>query len=82
MARYADIDRKTGETLVGVKINLDGTGVTTLDTGVPFLNHMLDQVARHGLIDLDIHATGELHIDAHHTVEDIGITFGQAMCGR
>lgn len=79
MARIAKIDRKTGETLVAVSINLDGTGVAALNTGVPFMDHMLDQVSRHGLIDLDIQASGDLHIDAHHTVEDVGITFGKAM---
>lgn len=79
MARTAQIERNTNETEVKIAINLDGTGVAKLDTGVPFLDHMLDQIARHGLIDLDIHATGDLYIDAHHIVEDVGITFGQAM---
>lgn len=77
--RTAVIERKTSETGIRVAINLDGTGSGTFVTGVPFLEHMLDQVARHGLIDLDIKAHGDLHIDAHHTVEDIGITLGQAM---
>ena len=76
--RQATVERNTLETQVQVKINLDGTGECKLDTGVPFLEHMLDQVARHGLIDLEIKAVGDLHIDAHHTVEDIGITLGQA----
>jgi len=76
--RQASVERNTLETQIQVKINLDGTGECKLDTGVPFLEHMLDQVARHGLIDLEIKAKGDLHIDAHHTVEDIGITLGQA----
>lgn len=76
--RTAKVIRNTLETQVTVSLNLDGTGVSTLNTGVPFLDHMLDQIARHGLIDLEISATGDLHIDAHHTVEDTGITFGQA----
>lgn len=79
MSRTAEIERNTLETQVSIKLNLDGTGVSSLETGVPFLDHMLDQVARHGLIDLDIKATGDLEIDAHHTVEDIGITLGQAI---
>lgn len=77
--RTATITRRTSETQIRVSLNLDGTGQARFETGVPFLDHMLDQIARHGLIDLDIHATGDLHIDAHHTVEDIGITLGQAM---
>lgn len=77
--RTADVTRHTKETQIRVAINLDGTGRQTIDTGVPFLDHMLDQIARHGLIDLDIKATGDLHIDAHHTVEDVGITLGQAL---
>ncbi len=77
--RQASVERNTLETQIQVKVNLDGTGECTLDTGVPFLEHMLDQVARHGLIDLEIRAKGDLHIDAHHTVEDIGITLGQAV---
>ena len=76
--RSAQVSRSTLETQITVAINLDGSGVAHLDTGVPFLDHMLDQVARHGLIDLEISAKGDLHIDAHHTVEDTGITFGQA----
>jgi imidazoleglycerol-phosphate dehydratase len=76
--RTASVTRNTLETQITVKISLDGTGVSKLDTGVPFLDHMLDQIARHGLIDLDIAATGDLQIDAHHTVEDTGITLGQA----
>ncbi|KPK12615.1 MAG: imidazoleglycerol-phosphate dehydratase [Acidithiobacillales bacterium SG8_45] len=78
-ARTANISRNTNETQITVSVNLDGTGVSKLETGVPFLEHMLDQVARHGLIDLEIKAAGDLHIDAHHTVEDIGITLGQAI---
>ena len=76
--RQASVERNTLETQIQVSVNLDGTGECKLDTGVPFLEHMLDQIARHGLIDLDITAKGDLHIDAHHTVEDIGITLGQA----
>jgi imidazoleglycerol-phosphate dehydratase len=76
--RQATVSRDTLETQIKVTVNLDGTGVCKLNTGVPFLEHMLDQVTRHGLIDLDITAKGDLHIDAHHTVEDIGITLGQA----
>lgn len=76
--RTATVTRNTLETQITVNLNLDGTGVAKLATGVPFLDHMLDQIARHGLIDLDIQAKGDLHIDAHHTVEDTGITFGQA----
>jgi imidazoleglycerol-phosphate dehydratase len=78
-ARTASISRNTKETQITVAVNLDGTGVASVDTGVPFLEHMLDQVARHGLIDLEIKASGDLHIDAHHTVEDVGITLGQAV---
>ncbi len=77
--RTAEITRNTNETRIRVAINLDGTGKQTIDTGVPFLDHMLDQIARHGLIDLDIKAEGALHIDAHHTVEDVGITLGMAI---
>lgn len=77
--RKATINRNTLETQITVAINLDGTGESRFDTGVPFLDHMMDQIARHGLIDLDIKAVGDLHIDAHHTVEDIGITLGQAV---
>jgi imidazoleglycerol-phosphate dehydratase len=76
--RQAQVNRNTLETQINLKVNLDGSGNAKLDTGVPFLDHMLDQVARHGMIDLDIDAKGDLHIDAHHTVEDIGITLGQA----
>src|ERR1035437_1231517 len=76
--RSAKVSRNTLETKISVELNLDGTGQQKLNTGVPFLEHMLDQIARHGLIDLDINAKGDLHIDAHHTVEDIGITLGQA----
>ncbi len=76
--RTAEVQRNTKETQIRVRLNLDGTGVATLATGIPFLEHMLDQVARHGMVDLDIEAKGDLHIDAHHTVEDIGITLGQA----
>ncbi len=76
--RTAQVSRDTLETQITVTINLDGTGKATLNTGVPFFDHMLEQIARHGLIDLDIQAKGDLHIDAHHTVEDVGITFGQA----
>jgi len=76
--RVAQVKRDTLETQIQVKVNLDGTGQSSFETGVPFLDHMLDQVARHGMVDLDIQANGDLHIDAHHTVEDIGITLGQA----
>ncbi|MCG3185681.1 MAG: Histidine biosynthesis bifunctional protein HisB [Rhodocyclaceae bacterium] len=77
--RSADVRRTTLETDVRVKIDLDGSGASRLASGVPFLDHMLEQLARHGVIDLDIEARGDLHIDAHHTVEDIGITLGQAI---
>lgn len=76
--RQAQVTRNTLETQIGINLNLDGTGRAVLNTGVPFLDHMLDQIARHGLLDLEIKAKGDLHIDAHHTVEDIGITLGQA----
>lgn len=77
--RQAEISRNTLETQVRVRLDLDGTGKANLATGVPFLDHMLDQVARHGMIDLEVEAKGDLHIDAHHTVEDVGITLGQAI---
>ena len=76
--RQASINRQTNETQIKVNINLDGTGKCKLNTGVPFLEHMLEQISRHGIIDLDIEAKGDLHIDAHHTVEDIGISLGMA----
>jgi len=76
--RTAQVQRNTAETQISVSINLDGNGKTKLASGVPFLDHMLDQIARHGFIDLEVSAQGDLHIDAHHTVEDIGITIGQA----
>ena len=76
--RTADVERNTNETQIRVRLNLDGKGVAKLATGIPFLEHMLDQVARHGMLDLEVEAKGDLHIDAHHTVEDIGITIGQA----
>ena len=79
MTRTAEITRNTSETQIRVALNLDGTGVQKLNTGVPFLDHMLDQIARHGLIDLEVEAVGDLHIDAHHTVEDTGITLGMAV---
>lgn len=76
--RIAEVYRETLETQIKIKINLDGTGQFSADTGVPFLEHMMDQIARHGLMDLDIEANGDIYIDDHHTVEDIGITLGQA----
>ena len=76
--RIATVARDTLETQISVSINLDGTGQSSLETGIPFLDHMLDQIARHGLVDLEIKASGDLHIDDHHTVEDIGISLGQA----
>ena len=79
MTRTAEITRNTNETQIRVAINLDGTGRQKLNTGVPFLDHMLDQIARHGMIDLEVEAVGDLHIDAHHTVEDTGITLGMAI---
>ena len=79
MNRTADITRDTKETQIRVVVNLDGKGISKLDSGIPFLDHMIDQIARHGLIDIELKATGDLHIDAHHTVEDIGITLGQAI---
>ena len=77
--RRAEVTRQTAETRIRVAIDLDGTGKSVFASGVPFLDHMLDQIARHGLIDLEVEAHGDLHIDAHHTVEDIGITIGQAL---
>jgi len=77
--RTAAVTRNTAETKISVSVNLDGKGRSKLATGVPFLDHMLDQVARHGLLDLEVEAKGDLHIDAHHTVEDIGIAIGQAV---
>jgi len=77
--RKATVERNTLETRITVTVNLDGTGQTEFETGVPFLEHMLDQIARHGMVDLAIKAVGDLHIDDHHTVEDIGITLGQAV---
>jgi len=79
LMRQAEITRNTLETQVRVRLDLDGRGQARLASGVPFLDHMLDQVARHGMIDLEVEAKGDLHIDAHHTVEDIGIAFGQAL---
>ncbi|AQS51643.1 MAG TPA: imidazoleglycerol-phosphate dehydratase HisB [Paenalcaligenes hominis] len=77
--RTAEVTRNTSETRIRVSINLDGTGRQSLNSGVPFLDHMLDQIARHGMIDLDVHCDGDTHIDDHHTVEDIGIALGQAI---
>jgi imidazoleglycerol-phosphate dehydratase len=77
--RTAKADRKTAETQIALSVNVDGCGKASVDTGIPFLDHMLDQVARHGMLDLDIQARGDLQVDAHHTVEDIGITLGQAV---
>ena len=77
--RTAEVSRNTAETKITVKLNLDGTGESNLSTGIGFFDHMLDQIARHALIDLDIQADGDLHIDGHHTVEDVGITLGQAV---
>jgi imidazoleglycerol-phosphate dehydratase len=78
LERVAFVQRNTSETQIGVRVNLDGTGASSLATGIGFFDHMLDQIARHGLIDLEIKAVGDLHIDGHHTVEDVGITLGQA----
>ena len=77
--RTAEVTRQTAETQITVKLNLDGTGQSRIATGIGFFDHMLDQIARHGLIDMDIQAQGDLHIDGHHTVEDVGITLGQAV---
>jgi imidazoleglycerol-phosphate dehydratase len=77
--RQAAVSRDTLETQITVSVNLDGSGKSSFDTGLPFLEHMLDQVARHGMMDIDVQAKGDLHIDGHHTVEDIGITLGQAV---
>ena len=79
LQRRAEVVRNTNETQIRVTLNLDGTGAAKLATGIGFFDHMLDQIARHGLIDLDIQAAGDLHIDGHHTVEDVGITLGQAV---
>jgi imidazoleglycerol-phosphate dehydratase len=79
MNRTAEVTRNTNETQITVKVNLDGTGTANLSNGIGFFDHMLDQIARHGLMDLDIKAVGDLHIDGHHTVEDVGITLGQAV---
>ncbi len=79
MNRSAEVSRNTLETQISIRLDLDGSGKAEFQTGLPFLDHMLDQVARHGLVDLNIEAKGDLHIDAHHTAEDIGITFGQAL---
>ncbi|ADX44925.1 imidazoleglycerol-phosphate dehydratase HisB [Paracidovorax avenae] len=76
--RIAEVARNTAETRIRVRVNLDGTGAARLSSGIGFFDHMLDQIARHGLIDLDIECEGDLHIDGHHTVEDVGITLGQA----
>ena len=78
-SRSAEVTRSTAETRITVRVNLDGNGRSSLHTGIGFFDHMLDQIARHGMIDLDIQAEGDLHIDGHHTVEDVGITFGQAV---
>jgi imidazoleglycerol-phosphate dehydratase len=77
--RTAEVTRKTAETQISVKLNLDGSGQSRLHTGIGFFDHMLDQIARHGMLDLEIEAAGDLHIDGHHTVEDVGIAFGQAV---
>ena len=76
--RTAEVSRNTAETRITVRLNLDGTGQSSLHTGIGFFDHMLEQIARHGLIDMEVHAEGDLHIDGHHTVEDVGITIGQA----
>lgn len=77
-SRTAQVERNTLETRISIAVNLDGNGTASFDTGLPFLDHMLDQIARHGLVDMDVVCKGDLHIDAHHSVEDIGITLGQA----
>ena len=77
--RTSEIKRNTSETKINLKINLDGSGVTESDSGLPFLDHMIDQIGKHGLIDIDLKAEGDLHIDDHHTIEDIGICFGEAL---
>jgi len=77
-SRTASVERNTNETQISIELNLDGTGQSSLNTGLPFFEHMLDQIARHGMLDLNIDAKGDLEIDAHHTVEDVGITLGQA----
>jgi imidazoleglycerol-phosphate dehydratase len=77
--RIAEVSRNTAETKISVKVNLDGSGVASLQTGIGFFDHMLDQIARHAMIDLDVQAVGDLHVDGHHTVEDVGIAFGQAV---
>ena len=77
--RTSEIKRNTSETKIDLKINLDGSGVTESDSGLPFLDHMIDQIGKHGLIDIDLKAEGDLHIDSHHTIEDIGICFGEAL---
>ena len=79
MTRIAEVQRNTKDTQIRVRVDLDGTGAATLATGIGFFDHMLDQIARHGLIDLEVQAQGDLHIDGHHTVEDVGITLGQAV---
>ncbi|HIA44715.1 MAG TPA: imidazoleglycerol-phosphate dehydratase, partial [Methylococcaceae bacterium] len=76
--RIAEVERNTLETQIKITLNLDGRGQSDMTTGIPFLEHMLEQISRHGLIDINLNAQGDLHIDAHHTVEDIGITLGQA----
>ena len=79
MNRTAEVERKTAETHITVKVNLDGTGQSSLHTGIGFFDHMLDQIARHAMLDLDVRAVGDLHVDGHHTVEDVGIALGQAV---
>ena len=79
MNRTAEVERKTAETHITVKLNLDGTGLSSLQTGIGFFDHMLDQIARHAMLDLDVQAVGDLHVDGHHTVEDVGIALGQAV---